>query len=108
MATEKGTASLKPAAGPVILLIGTRKGAFILHGDRTRRTWKLSPPHSLGQIVHHIVLDPRDRRTMLMATRTGHRRIQSGRISKFSSMKNRRGICLPRFGRTIRSTSSAR
>lgn len=72
MATEKGTASLKPAAGPVILLIGTRKGAFILRGNRTRRTWKLSHPQFLGQIVHHVVLDPRDRRTMLMAARTGH------------------------------------
>jgi len=26
----------------------------------------------LGNIVHHIVLDPRDRRTILMAARTGH------------------------------------
>ena len=72
MATEKGTASLKPAAGPVVLLIGTRKGAFVLRGDRTRGTWKLTPPIMLGHIVHHLILDPRDRRTMLMATRTGH------------------------------------
>src|SRR3989338_10443974 len=71
VATEKGTASLKPAKGPVALLIGTRKGAFILRGDRARRTWKLSHPQFLGQIVHHVVLDPRDRRTMLMAARTG-------------------------------------
>jgi len=62
----------QPATGPVTLLIGTRKGAFFLRGDRSRRTWKLSPPHFLGQIVHHLVLDPRDRRTMLMAARTGH------------------------------------
>ena len=54
------------------LLIGTRKGAFVLRGDRTRRTWKLSAPMFLGHIVHHVVLDPRDRRTMLMAARTGH------------------------------------
>jgi hypothetical protein len=72
MATEKGTASLKPAKGPVTLLIGTRKGAFILRGDRSRRTWKLSAPIFLGHIVHHVVLDPRDRRTLLMACRTGH------------------------------------
>ena len=72
MATEKGTASLKPAKGPVTLLIGTRKGAFILRGDRSRRTWKVSPPEFLGHIVHHLVMDPRDRRTMLMAARTGH------------------------------------
>jgi photosystem II stability/assembly factor-like uncharacterized protein len=54
------------------LLIGSRKGAFILRGDRSRRTWKLSAPILLGNIVHHLVLDPRDGRTMLMAARTGH------------------------------------
>ena len=66
------TDTLRPAAGSVALLIGTRKGAFILRGDRTRRTWKLSAPMFLGHIVHHLVLDPRDQRTMLMAARTGH------------------------------------
>jgi hypothetical protein len=66
------TTMLKPAAGSVALLVGTRKGAFILRGDRSRRTWKLSAPIFLGHIVHHLVLDPRDGRTMLMAARTGH------------------------------------
>ena len=41
----------RPATGPVSLLIGTRKGAFILRGDKTRRDWKLTGPifrpHSL-------------------------------------------------------------
>src|SRR3970040_1114765 len=62
----------KPARGTVAALIGTRKGAFILRGDRARRNWKLSMPMFLGHIVHHMVLDPRDRRTLLMAARTGH------------------------------------
>jgi hypothetical protein len=53
-------------------MIGTRKGAFLFHGDPARRTWRLAGPHLLGCIVHHLVLDPRDSRTMLMATRTGH------------------------------------
>jgi hypothetical protein len=56
----------------VALLIGSRKGAFILRGDRSRRIWKLSQPIFLGNIVHHLVLDSRDGRTMLMAARTGH------------------------------------
>ena len=60
------------AAGSVGLLIGTRKGAFILRGDRSRRTWTLSPPLFLGHIIHHLVLDPRDGRTLLMAASTGH------------------------------------
>jgi hypothetical protein len=69
---SRSAAAAKPAAGPVALLIGTRKGAFILRSDRSRRTWKLSPPIFLGHIAHHLVLDPRDRRTLLMAARTGH------------------------------------
>jgi len=72
MPRSRKATSPQLATGPVALLIGTRKGAFILRGNRTRRTWKLSAPMFLGHIVHHVVLDPRDRRTMLMATRTGH------------------------------------
>jgi photosystem II stability/assembly factor-like uncharacterized protein len=58
--------------GLVTLLIGTRKGAFALKSDRARRTWTLSAPIHLGHIIHHIVCDPRDRRTILMAASTGH------------------------------------
>jgi photosystem II stability/assembly factor-like uncharacterized protein len=53
------------------LLVGTRKGAFILRSD-DRRHWTLDGPHFLGCDVHHLVQDPRDGRTMLMAARTGH------------------------------------
>lgn len=56
----------------VAVLVGTRKGAFILRGDKSRRTWKISEPLLFGHIVHHMVLDPRDRRTILAAARTGH------------------------------------
>src|SRR5438094_7909563 len=62
----------KSATGPVALLVGTRKGAFIVRSDRSRRTWKLSDPLFLGHIIHHLVLDPRDGRTLLAAARTGH------------------------------------
>jgi photosystem II stability/assembly factor-like uncharacterized protein len=55
-----------------ILMVGTRKGAFLYHADASRKRWQLDGPHYLGCIVHHLVLDPRDGRTMLMATRTGH------------------------------------
>ena len=63
---------VRPATGPVSLLIGTRKGAFMLHGNQSRRAWRLSGPQFLGHIIHHIVLDPRDGRTIVMAARTGH------------------------------------
>jgi photosystem II stability/assembly factor-like uncharacterized protein len=55
-----------------LLLLGTRKGLFILASDRARRAWRLSAPHFLGHIAHHAVLDPRDRRTLLVAARAGH------------------------------------
>jgi hypothetical protein len=58
MSRSRKTTSPQLATGSVALLIGTRKGAFILRGDPTRRTWKLSAPMFLGHIVHHVVLDP--------------------------------------------------
>lgn len=57
--------------GPV-LLVGTRKGAFLLAGDGARRGWALTEPMFLGHVVQHLVLDPRDGRTLVMACRTGH------------------------------------
>ena len=56
----------------VAVLVATRKGAWIYHGDPTRKTWRATGPHFLGHIVHHMVLDPRDGRTLLAAARTGH------------------------------------
>jgi len=54
------------------LLIGTRKGFWMLHADEARRHWTLDGPHFLGNLVHHARLDPRDGRTLLVAARTGH------------------------------------
>src|SRR6266851_498919 len=59
-------------ARKIVLLVGTRKGAFIYHGDSERSRWRLDGPHRLGEIVNHLVLDPRDGVTMLMAARPGH------------------------------------
>jgi photosystem II stability/assembly factor-like uncharacterized protein len=64
--------SSTPATGPVTLLIATRKGAWFLKGDSGRRSWAIEGPVFLGHIVHHLVRDPRDQRTLLMAARTGH------------------------------------
>ena len=71
MATTYVDAAQAVGEGPV-LLVGTRKGAWILSADRGRKEWTASGPLFLGHIAHHIVLDPRDRTTMLLATRTGH------------------------------------
>ena len=56
----------------VVLLVGTRKGAWLLHGDSARRSWRVDGPHFLGNMVHHVMLDPRDKRTLLLAAKTGH------------------------------------
>lgn len=40
--------------------IGTRTGAFALRTDERRKQWKLAGPHFLGHVIHHIVPDPRN------------------------------------------------
>jgi hypothetical protein len=54
------------------LWIATRKGAFQLRSDATRQRWSLKGPQFLGHIIHHIVQDPRNRKVLLMAAKTGH------------------------------------
>lgn len=54
------------------LLVATRKGAWLFHGDATRQAWTVDGPHFLGHTVSHLRLDPRDGRTLLAAARTGH------------------------------------
>jgi hypothetical protein len=62
-----------PARGRrAVLLVATRKGAWLLHGDGARRTWRIDGPHFLGHVINHLVLDPRDGRTLLAAAKTGH------------------------------------
>jgi len=56
----------------IVLLVATRKGAWLYHGDLQRRNWRVDGPHFLGHIISHLVLDPRDGRTLLAAAKTGH------------------------------------
>ena len=72
MSTYDQQSPATPSSGAVALLIATRKGAWILKSRNGRCRWELEGPTFLGHIAYHIVLDPRDRRTMLMAARTGH------------------------------------
>jgi photosystem II stability/assembly factor-like uncharacterized protein len=71
-AVRKAAVRTAKAPSGTLLLIATRKGAWIFHGDAARKTWRADGPHFLGQIVNHLVLDPRDGRTLLAATSTGH------------------------------------
>ncbi|MFO0961221.1 MAG: sialidase family protein, partial [Isosphaeraceae bacterium] len=44
----------------VRVLVGTRKGAFILSGDGTRSRWEVSGPHFAGWEIYHLKGSPAD------------------------------------------------
>lgn len=44
----------------VRVLVGTKKGAFILTSDGTRRSWKISGPHFAGWEIYHLKGSPVD------------------------------------------------
>jgi hypothetical protein len=49
--------------GSTVVLVGTQKGGFVFHsGDR--RKWSRLGPYMAGMPVYHMVLDPRDGRTV--------------------------------------------
>ena len=55
------------------VIIGTRKGVFYLQPSAAQGSgWVLLEPDFLGHIANHVVLDPRDGRTLLAALKTGH------------------------------------
>lgn len=56
----------------VMVMVSTRKGAWLFHSDATRKTWRADGPHFLGHIINHLMLDPRDGQTLLAAAKTGH------------------------------------
>jgi len=73
MGTQSSNAGRRASRSvPVMLLVGTRKGAFIYRSDAARKKWRVEGPHFLGNIVNHLMLDPRDGRTLLLAAKTGH------------------------------------
>ena len=50
-------ASARP--GDPLVLVGTRKGAFMLAGEQSRRKWQLTGPYSPGTDIFHMVYDSR-------------------------------------------------
>src|SRR5690606_3952798 len=44
----------------VRVLVGTRKGAFTLTSDGTRRDWTIEGPHFAGWQVYHLAGSPAD------------------------------------------------
>ncbi len=54
------------------IFVGTRKGLWTFSSDDDGASFAGAEPHALGNIFQHAVLDPRDGRTLLAATSTGH------------------------------------
>jgi hypothetical protein len=54
------------------LYIATRKGIWIASAGADRKKWTLGAPTFLGTQCHHVVLDPRDNKTLLAASRQWH------------------------------------
>ncbi len=46
--------------GSIRVLVGTRKGAFILTSDGTRKQWDVSGPHFAGWEIYHMKGSPAD------------------------------------------------
>ena len=59
-------------AARVLVIAATHKGAWLYHADAARKTWRADGPHFLGHIINHLMLDPRDGKTLLAAAKTGH------------------------------------
>jgi hypothetical protein len=46
--------------GGVRILVGTRKGAFVLTSDERRKSWDVSGPHFAGWEIYHLKASPAD------------------------------------------------
>ncbi len=46
--------------GEIRILVGTRKGAFVLTSDGTRARWDVSGPHFAGWKIYHLKGSPAD------------------------------------------------
>ena len=69
----------------VILLVATDKGAFLYFSDADRRHWDVSGPHFMGSIIHHLVLDSRDDKTLLASV---HSRVTGSTIFRSTDFGN--------------------
>ena len=72
MARKTSARGALASSARIVILVATRKGAWLFHGDARRRVWKADGPHFLGHNISHVQLDPRDGRTLLAAAKTGH------------------------------------
>jgi photosystem II stability/assembly factor-like uncharacterized protein len=72
MVARKAVSRSARSRAHIVVLVATRKGAWLYHSDAARKNWRVDGPHFLGHVINHLVLDPRDGRTLLAAAKTGH------------------------------------
>ncbi len=58
-------------AKKVRVLLGTRKGTYIVESDARRRSWKVRPVSNAGREVYHVTADPRHPGTLYSAVNSG-------------------------------------
>jgi hypothetical protein len=59
------------ADSKVRILVGTRKGTYVVEGDRRRAKWKIGPAAHEGSEVYHVVADPRHPGDLYAAVNSG-------------------------------------
>ena len=57
--------------GRLRILVGTRKGGYVVEGDVSRKKWKVLPPVGLGRDVFHMAADPRHPGDLYAAVNSG-------------------------------------
>ncbi|HTT16105.1 MAG TPA: hypothetical protein VMH49_01935 [Thermoplasmata archaeon] len=55
----------------VHVLVGTRKGTYIVESDTRRRSWKVQPVSNPGRDIFHVTADPREPGTLYAAVNSG-------------------------------------
>ena len=55
----------------VRVLVGTRKGAFVLTSDGARKKWEVSGPHFAGWEIYHVKGSPVDQKRIYASQSTG-------------------------------------
>ena len=55
----RSSKSKVPNSDRLRILVGTRKGTYVVEGDAARRKWTVGPVGHAGNDVYHVVADPR-------------------------------------------------
>ena len=57
--------------GEIRVLVGTRKGAFVLSSDTSRKKWKVDGPHFAGWEIYHVKGSPADPNRIYVSQTSG-------------------------------------